>query len=84
MRNESSFLFFLGGPACVLEKLVPAGNGSQVSVFWSWQPGGEKTVRAKFLHHYVIEWADEAAVELQWKTVEKNRNSTIITGEKPR
>lgn len=68
--------FLVGGPAPVLEKLVPAGDGGQISVCWSWQPG------RKLLRHYVIEWADERAVELQWQIVEKSRNSTVITGEK--
>lgn len=82
-KYNTKGLFLLGGCAPVLEKLVPAGNGSRVSVFWSWQPGRKKTAGAELLRHYVIEWADEPAAELQWQTVEKNRNSTVITGEKP-
>ncbi|XP_075895651.1 interleukin-23 receptor isoform X2 [Nelusetta ayraudi] len=69
-----------GGCAPVLEKLVPAGNGSRVSVFWSWQPGRKKTAGAELLRHYVIEWADEPAAELQWQTVERKQNGTVITG----
>lgn len=66
-----------------MEKLVPAGNGSRVSVFWSWQPGRKKTAGAELLRHYVIEWADEPAAELQWQTVERKQNGTVITGKKP-
>lgn len=83
MEHKGFFFSFPGGCAPVLEKLVPAGNGSRVSVFWSWQPGRKKTAGAELLRHYVIEWADEPAAELQWQTVERKQNGTVITGKKP-
>lgn len=76
MTPESVFSFLVGGSAPVLEKLVPAGNGSQISVGWSCQPG------KKLLRHFVIQWTEEPAVELWWQIVENGRNSTVITGEK--
>lgn len=85
--SKEAFLVLSGGPAPVLEKLVPAGNGSRVSVSWSWQPGRKRqqpAVGTKLLRHYVIQWTGEPAAELQWKTVEKNRSSTVITGVEPR
>ncbi|KAM9358032.1 interleukin-23 receptor [Symphorus nematophorus] len=65
----------------VLRELTPAANGSTVFVSWSWpgnkhwptQVGGE-------LLHYVLEWTSVPVPDLQWKQLDKDQNSTSITG----
>lgn len=72
------FLFwvFLGESWTLLREVLPADNGSSLSVSWSLlrgERGGE-------VLHYVLEWAGVAVAEPQWKRLAGDQNNASITG----
>ncbi|CAJ1060178.1 interleukin-23 receptor [Xyrichtys novacula] len=65
----------------VLKELSPAAHGSAVFVSWSWgseiknwSSSGDK------LLYYVLEWTSIPVAEQQWQKLDKDRNTTSITG----
>ncbi|KAG7520016.1 hypothetical protein JOB18_021030 [Solea senegalensis] len=65
----------------VLRQPAPAANGSAVYVSWSWpQTKSWSTSGGEVLLHYVVQWRSVPATKLWWQEVEKNQNSTSITG----
>lgn len=75
---SACFLFwvFLGESWTLLREVLPADNGSSLSVSWSLlrgERGGE-------VLHYVLEWAGVAVAEPQWKRLAGNQNNASITG----
>ncbi|XP_058493845.1 interleukin-23 receptor isoform X2 [Solea solea] len=65
----------------VLSQLAPATNGSAVYISWSWpQTKSWSTSGGEELLHYVVQWGSVPATELRWQEVDKNQNSTSITG----
>lgn len=62
----------------VLGQVTPEDDGSAVLLSWS---GGEPRSRhGPQQLHYVLEWTSVPLANLQWKRVNKEENSTSITG----
>ncbi|XP_026201236.1 interleukin-23 receptor isoform X2 [Anabas testudineus] len=69
-----------GGFVPVLRDLAPAANGSAVLVSWLWAGTKQQSTSGEELLHYVVEWTDVPASQLQWHTVAKDQHNTSITG----
>ncbi|XP_053285858.1 interleukin-23 receptor isoform X2 [Pleuronectes platessa] len=68
----------VSGP--VLRELAPAANGSAVLVSWSWPGNKHWSTSGGELRHYVVEWISVPVTQLQWNKLDKDQNSTSITG----
>ncbi|XP_034440070.1 interleukin-23 receptor isoform X2 [Hippoglossus hippoglossus] len=64
----------------VLRELAPAANGRAVLVSWSWPGTKHWSTSGGELRHYVVEWISVPATQLQWNKLDKDQNSTSITG----
>lgn len=79
--NVNVWYFGLGASAPALRDVAPAANGSGVLLSWSWPESKHWSPSGRELLHYVVEWTGYGlAAELQWKRLEKDQNSTSITG----
>ncbi|KAM9849268.1 interleukin-23 receptor [Aulostomus maculatus] len=67
------------GPA---PQVAPAAAGNGVHVSWSWSrfTSERGSTSTEDLLHFVIEWRNAAAAELEWKELTKDQNYTVVTG----